>query len=101
MAAVEVKKGIYWVGAVDWNVRTFHGHTYSTARGTTYNSYLIIDDKVTLIDGVYGPYAGELIGKIREIAPVEKIENIVVNHIEPDHSGALPELLKLCPAAKL
>lgn len=101
MAAVEVKKGIYWVGAVDWNVRTFHGHTYSTARGTTYNSYLIIDDKVTLIDGVYGPFAGEMIGKIREIVPVEKIENIVVNHIEPDHSGALPELLKLCPKAKL
>jgi len=101
LAAVEIKKGIYWVGAVDWNVRTFHGHTYSTARGTTYNSYLIVDDKVTLIDGVYGPYALELIGKIREIVPVEKIENIVVNHIEPDHSGALPELLKLCPGAKL
>ncbi|MFA6355879.1 MAG: flavodoxin domain-containing protein [Candidatus Omnitrophota bacterium] len=101
MDAVELKKGIYWVGAVDWNVRTFHGHTYSTARGTTYNSYLINDDKVTLIDGVYAPFTGELIKKIRDVAPPEKIENIIVNHIEPDHSGALPELLKLCPDAKL
>ena len=101
MPKVEIKKGIYWVGAVDWGIRTFHGHTYSTSRGTTYNSYLIVDDKVTLIDGVAGPFAGELIEKIREIVPAEKIECIVVNHVEADHSGALPALIKLCPKAKL
>ncbi|MDD5546075.1 MAG: flavodoxin domain-containing protein [Candidatus Omnitrophica bacterium] len=101
MRPVEIKKGVYWVGVVDWNIRTFHGNTYSTKRGTTYNSYLIIDEKVTLIDGVPGSFAGEQIGRIREIVPVEKIDYIVVNHIEPDHSGGLPELMKLCPKAKL
>jgi len=101
MKSVEVKKGIYWVGAVDWTLGTFHGHTYTTKRGTTYNSYLIIDEKITLIDGVSGLFSGELVERIREIIPVEKIDYIVVNHIENDHSGALPELTKLCPKAKL
>jgi hypothetical protein len=59
MAKIEVKKDIYWVGAVDWNVRTFHGHTYTTKRGTTYNAYLILDDKIVLVDNgkliAYGP----------------------------------------------
>jgi len=101
MKSVEIKKGVYWVGVVDWDIRTFHGNTYSTKRGTTYNSYLIIDEKVTLVDGVLGSFAGEQIERIREIIPVEKIDYIVVNHIEPDHSGALPQLMKLCPKAKL
>ncbi|MCU0652061.1 MAG: flavodoxin domain-containing protein [Candidatus Omnitrophica bacterium] len=101
MAGFEIKKGIYWVGAVDWNIRNFHGHTYTTNRGTTYNSYLIADDKITLVDAVYAPFANELIEKIKEIVPVEKIDYIVVNHIETDHSGALPALLKICPKAKL
>ena len=101
MNPVEIKKGIYWVGVVDWDIRTFHGNTYSTKRGTTYNSYLIIDEKVTLVDGVLSTFAAEQIERIREIVPVEKIDYIVVNHIEPDHSGALPGLMKLCPKAKL
>jgi len=101
MPGFEIKQGIYWVGAVDWNIRNFHGHTYTTNRGTTYNAYLILDDKITLVDAVYTPFAGELIEKIKGIVPVEKIDYIVVNHIEVDHSGALPALLKLCPKAKL
>lgn len=101
MKPCKIKKGIYWVGAIDWNVRNFHGHTYTTKRGTTYNSYLIMDDKVTLVDAVYGPFTGELIEKIKQITPPEKIDYIVVNHVETDHSGALPELLKLCPKARL
>ena len=101
MGKIEIKKGIYWVGVVDWNVRTFHGHTYSTKRGTTYNAYLIIDDKVTLVDAVYTPFARDLIEKIKEIIDPSKIDYIVVNHIEIDHSGALPEIMKLCPKAKL
>lgn len=101
MKAVEIKKDIYWVGAIDWNIRTFHGHTYTTKRGTTYNAYLIIDEKVTLVDAVLNSFSGELIERIREIVPVEKVDYIVVNHIEFDHSGALPELMKLCPKAKL
>ncbi|MDD5617628.1 MAG: flavodoxin domain-containing protein [Candidatus Omnitrophica bacterium] len=101
MALVKILDNIYWVGAVDWGVRTFHGHTYSTNRGTTYNAYLILDDKITLIDTVLGTFAGEMIERIKEIIPPEKIDYIIANHVETDHSGALPQILKLCPKAKL
>ncbi len=101
MAGIEVKKDIFWVGAIDWNVRNFHGHTYTTKRGTTYNAYLILDDKVALIDTVYGPYAAEMIDRIKQIIPPEKIDYIIANHVETDHSGALPALMKLCPKAKV
>ncbi|MDD3344933.1 MAG: flavodoxin domain-containing protein [Candidatus Omnitrophica bacterium] len=101
MPAVKILPDIYSVGVVDWNVRNFHGHTYTTSRGSTYNSYLILDEKVALIDTVYGPFSRELIENIRELIPVDRIDYIVVNHVETDHSGALPELMKLCPRAKL
>ena len=101
MKPFEIKKGIYWVGVIDWNVRSFHGHTYNTARGTTYNAYLIIDEKIALVDTVYGPFAGELIEKIRAIVPPEKIDYVIANHVETDHSGAMPALMKLCPKAKV
>ncbi|MFA6321583.1 MAG: flavodoxin domain-containing protein [Candidatus Omnitrophota bacterium] len=101
MKPFEIKKGIYWVGVVDWNMRSFHGHTYATKRGTTYNAYLIVDEKIALIDTVYGPFAKELIEKIREIVPPEKIDYIIANHVETDHSGAMPALMKLCPNAKV
>ncbi len=101
MKALEIKKDVFWVGAVDWNVRNFHGHTYSTSRGTTYNAYLICDEKIALVDTVYGPFAAEMIRRIRRIIDPGKIDYIVVNHVETDHSGALPEILKLCPGAKL
>jgi len=98
---LEIKKGIYWVGVVDWNVRTFHGHTYTTSRGTTYNAYLIVDEKITLIDTVFGPFTAELITKIKAIVDPSRIEYIIANHVETDHSGALPEIIRLCPKAKV
>lgn len=101
MPGVEIKKDIFWVGAVDWGVKTFHGHTYSTKRGTTYNAYLILDEKIALVDTVYGPFARELIERVREIADPAKIDYIIANHVETDHSGALPEVMKLCPRAKV
>src|SRR3989339_1711672 len=101
MSIVKIAENIFWVGVVDWNVRSFHGNTYATKRGTTYNAYLIIDDKVTLVDTVYGPFAKELINNIKEIVDPSKIDNIIMNHVETDHSGALPEVLKLCPKAKV
>jgi len=101
MAAVKILPNIYSVGVVDWNVRNFHGHTYTTQRGSSYNAYLIIDEKIALIDTVYGPFAQELISNIREIIPLERIDYIVANHVETDHSGALPSLMPLCPNAKI
>jgi len=101
MAKLSIAKDIYWVGVIDWNVRNFHGHTYTTKRGTTYNAYLIIDEKVALVDTVYGPFASEMIERIREIIPPEKIDFIIANHVETDHSGALVEILKFCPKAEV
>lgn len=99
MSALKIAPDIYWVGAVDWNIRHFHGYTYSTHHGTTYNAYLIIDDAVTLIDTVHAPFTHELIENIQQIVPLDRIENIIANHVETDHSGALPHLLKRCPKA--
>jgi len=101
MAKIEIKKDIFWVGAIDWNVRNFHGHTYTTQRGTTYNAYLILDEKIALVDTVYGPFFEVMFERIKEIIPPERIDYIIANHVETDHSGALPQLLKLCPKAKV
>lgn len=101
MKPLEIKKGIYSVGVVDWNIRSFHGHTYTTKRGTTYNSYLIVDDKIALVDTVLGSFAKELIENIRAIIPPEKIDYVIANHVETDHSGSMPEIMKLAPKAKV
>lgn len=95
----EIKEGIYWVGAIDWNVRNFHG--YTTNRGSTYGAYLIMDEKITLIDTVKGPFAKELLERIAEIVPPEKIDYIISNHVEMDHSGAIPDVMKHIPNAKI
>lgn len=101
MAALKILPDIYSVGVVDWNLRNFHGHTYTTRRGSTYNAYLIIDEKIALIDTVYTPFSEELINNIKEVIPLEKIDYIIANHIEADHSGALPSIMPLCPKAKI
>jgi len=101
MPSIKVLENIFWVGAVDWNVRNFHGFTYSTHHGTTYNAYLIVDEKTALIDSVYGPFAEEMIERIREIVDPSKIDYVVANHVETDHSGAISEILKLAPQAKV
>jgi len=101
MTTVKIAKDIWWVGAIDRDVKSFHGHTYATKRGTTYNAYLILDKKIALVDTVYGPFAGELIENIKEVVSPEKIDYIIANHVETDHSGALSEIMKLCPKAKV
>jgi flavorubredoxin len=101
MPSVKLTEGVYWVGAVDWNIRYFHGPAYSTHRGTTYNAYLIMDDEITLVDTVYRPFADELVRQIKEVVDPAKITNIVVNHVETDHSGSLPVLMGLAPQAKI
>lgn len=101
MKAIPIAENIWWVGAIDWNAHHFHGQTFTTKRGTTYNAYLIVDEKITLIDTVYGPFTEEMLQRIRSVVPPEKIDTIIANHIEPDHSQALPALVKLCPKAKV
>jgi anaerobic nitric oxide reductase flavorubredoxin len=99
MNTVTLADGVYYVGAVDWNLRDFHG--YITPRGVTYNSYLIVDEKICLIDTVKAPFAQELLERISQIIDPAKIDYIVTNHIEPDHSGALPAIMAKAPNAKV
>ncbi|MEI3230495.1 MAG: FprA family A-type flavoprotein [Gordonibacter pamelaeae] len=97
--AVEVKPDVYWVGGVDWNERNFHG--YTTDRGSTYNAYLIMDEQPTLIDTCKPAFADELVERVREVVDPARIEHIVANHVEQDHSGALPALCALAPNARI
>lgn len=99
MQAIEIRPNLYWLGAIDWSMRSFHG--YATSRGSSYNAYLILDDKITLIDTVKRPFAGELLDRIASVIDPAKIDYIVSNHAEPDHSGSLPTLLAHCPKAKI
>lgn len=99
MNNVKLAEGVYYVGAVDWNLRDFHG--YTTPRGVTYNSYLIVDEKVCLIDTVKAPFAQELLDRISQIIDPAKIDYIITNHIEPDHSSALPAVMARAPQAKV
>ena len=91
MKPIEVAEGIYWVGAVDWNIRDFHG--YATYQGTTYNAYLIMDEKVTLIDTVKKEFADEMLHSISQIVDPKKIDFVISNHTEMDHSGGLPRVM--------
>jgi anaerobic nitric oxide reductase flavorubredoxin len=99
MAQVQLAQGVYWVGVIDWNIRNFHG--YSTHSGTTYNAYLIVDEKVALIDTVKAPFYDEMAARVREIVPFDKIDYIISNHVEMDHSGSLPMALRDAKNAKL
>jgi len=99
MKAVEVTQGVYWVGGIDWNLRNFHG--YLTQRGSTYNAYLIMDEKITLVDTVKSYLTGEMLERIRSVVDPSKIDYIICNHVEMDHSGGLPELMKVCPNAAI
>ena len=101
MAPVKVLENIFWVGAVDWNKRHFHGFSYSTHRGTSYNAYLIIDKKVALVDTVDHAFSKEMIEKIKEIIDPSKIDYLIANHVESDHSGSIKEILKLAPNATI
>ena len=97
--ALKVTDDVYWVGAIDWSVREFHG--YGTARGTTYNAYLIMGEKITLVDAVKAHYKDELIARIRDVVDPSKIDIIISNHAEMDHSGCLPEIIELTRPEKV
>jgi len=88
---------VTWVGKVDWTLTRFHGDEYSTHKGSSYNSYLIRDQKTVLIDTVWQPFGKEFVAHLKEETDLNKIDYIVANHAETDHSGALPELMREIP----
>ena len=88
---IELAPKVYWVGAIDWTIRDFHG--YLTEDGSTYNAYLMVDDHITLIDTVKKEFVPEMMARVAEIVDPAKIDYIVSNHVEMDHSGALPEVI--------
>jgi len=95
--AFKIKDHITWVGKIDWELRKFHGEEYSTHRGSSYNAYLVKDEKTALIDTVWGKFSGEFVKNLKQEIPLEKIDYIIANHAESDHSGALPELMRHVP----
>ncbi len=99
--AVPVAENIYWVGAVDWKVRHFHGHTYHTHRGTSYNAYLIVDEQIALADTVMRGFEEEMFRHIAEVVDPSRIDYVIANHGEPDHSGAIPAVMAQAPHATL
>ncbi|MHC4295004.1 MAG: FprA family A-type flavoprotein, partial [Planctomycetota bacterium] len=97
--ALKVTDRVYWVGAIDWDVRNFHG--YLTSRGTTYNAFLILADKVTLIDTVKAPFFDEMMSRIASLVDPESIDYVVSNHSEMDHSGAIPQTIAAVKPQKI
>jgi flavorubredoxin len=91
--------GIDWVGYVDWNVRDFHG--YTARRGTTYNAYLVRDEKTVLVDAVKAPYADSLLENVASLTDPAQVDYVVCNHAEPDHAGTMDRVLEALPGATL
>ncbi len=97
--AIPVTGNVWWVGAIDWHLREFHG--YRTNRGTTYNAFLVMDEKITLIDTVKAPFFEEMRERIASVVDPEKIDYVVSNHAEMDHSGSLVRAMQEFKAEKL
>lgn len=97
--AVKISDHVYWVGAIDWNIRDFHG--YMTRKGSTYNAYLILADKITLIDTVKAPFKDEMLSRIASVTDPGDIRYVVSNHSEMDHSGSLPDVIEMIKPEKV
>ena len=98
-SAVKVTDNVYWVGAIDWTIRDFHG--YTTPRGSTYNAYLVMADDITLIDTVKAPFKDEMLSRIKSVVDPSRIKYIISNHSELDHSGCLPEVIDFIKPEKV
>ena len=99
--AFKIKENITWVGKTDWELRKFHGEELSTHRGSTYNSYLVKDEKTVLIDTVWAPFDREFVQQLKQVIDLKKIDFVVANHGEIDHSGSLPELMREIPGTPI
>ena len=95
--SLEVVNNVCWVGKIDWELRKFHGDEYSTHRGSTYNSYLIKEEKTALIDTVWAPFSKEFVENLAKKIDLKKIDYVIASHAEIAHSGALPELMRHLP----
>lgn len=93
----KINENITYVGKIDWELRTFHGEEYSTHRGSSYNAFLVRDEKTVLIDTVWQPFGREFIAKLKQEIDLKDIDYIIMNHSEVDHSGALPYLMEEIP----
>jgi len=96
---MQLTNRVRWVGKIDWELRTFHGQEYSTHKGSSYNAYLVRDPggRTALIETVWGPYGREFVDNLARVVDLSSIDYVVANHGEPDHSGALPELMRHIP----
>ena len=99
--AKQITKKVLHVGKIDWELTHFHGDELSTFRGSSYNSYLIRDEKTVLIDTVWQPYDREFVSRLKQEIDLNEIDYIVMNHNEVDHSGALPELMREIPGTPI
>ncbi len=97
----ELAKGVSWIGVVDWGLRHFHGFELSTHRGSTYNAYLVRDEKIAVVDTVWRPFSEQFLENLRELVDPARIDYVVANHAESDHSGSLPALMRLATNATL
>lgn len=93
----KVKGNVDWVGKIDWELKKFHGSEYSTHRGSSYNAYVVQEAKTVLIDGVWAPFAKEFVDNLEAEGILPRLDFVVANHGEVDHSGSLPELLRRRP----
>lgn len=93
----KINDKILWVGKTDWELKKFHGDEFTTVKGSSYNSYLIRDEKTVLIDTVWVPYDREFVKDLKKEIDLNKIDYIIIQHGEVDHSGALVELMKEIP----
>ena len=98
-SAIKISDHVYWVGAIDWTIRDFHG--YTTPHGSTYNAYLIMAEEVTLVDTVKAPFKDEMLGRIKSVVDPAQIKYIISNHAEMDHCGCLPEVIDLIKPKKV
>ncbi len=99
MTAVKIAGNIHWVGAVDWGLPDFHG--YQTGRGSTYNAYLVVDEKIALVDTVKAPFMDEMLARVASVVPPGDVDYIVSNHSEMDHSGGLPRAVEVIKPEKV
>lgn len=98
---LQVAPNVYWVGAVDYDVRNFHGYSYQTHHGTSFNAYLIVDDRIALVDTVMQGFEDQMFRRIAEVVDPARIDYLIANHGEPDHSGAIAQVMRRAPGATM